>query len=458
MPTLKYYRCGRNPLRTTVLLTLVLTSLGLVYGPATGPARAAAPAAGSPAAGSPAPQAVYRQLVVDETRWDSTAVNRTRSTVSDPLRKGTFGAGQQAVFDDYYLTYVLARWSLVKERAQLPRFRQELERDFLTAAKASNPAVFHHLNDLVLSFLAVLAKPNPVDNDFVTGWAGRDAISQELQQLFAEKVKFQAAPAAGDCHPAVRINAILMIGRLNASLPARLSDPPAPLPAALDKVLLPALTDPNQIDGVRAVALVGILRHARLKAIAAPNDARVRSEMLKILAAKNVAGRSAAGNRWFRARAADVLGELGPNGAVVTGLAGVIGESSPATATAADQEGLLSVRCAAAGALGKFNLSGAAGLNVTDLAIKLGQLAVAVCDFEDKAAEFSRGRLKGRLMAVSDALAAITPLDQAAVGRVQTPLKVLYGHVDDRRVLDEEVMEKVNEALPNLRNALTGGN
>jgi len=440
MSTLNNICCGL--LRSVVLLSIVSASVDFSIGRAAGQATPA-----GPAATAPAQPGSYRELVVDDTtKWNQTVVGQTRSKVAQILRAHTFAQGEKSLFDDYYLTYVLARWSLVENVGDLPNQRQLLQRDFRNAGSG---AVYDHLNSLILNFLAILAKPGPTDSDFVSdqflsALANPDAVDPNMRTQIGNNLKFEPVPAVGDCHPAVRINAMFTIGRLNATLPTRAADLPTPLPAALRQVLLPTLADPKQIDGVKVAALLGVLRHAKLGGITGADVAAVSSEMLKQLSPTLPQGRSAVGHAWIRARAAEVLGELkvtGANGAVPAALAAVIAErTSP-----------LSVRCAAAKALGRFNLAGVGGVNAPASTTALGQLALDACRAEAKAAGISRARLTGHLHAVSAGLTVLAPLNAASVTKVKTPITTILGHLDNRRLIDDfDLMEKVKEELPKL--------
>ena len=67
--------------------------------------------------------------------------------------------------------------------------------------------------------------------------------------------------AAGPYHPAVQVNAMLMIGELNS-----VEQPPTPLPEALD-AMIAAVQDTKLSDAVRVAALVGIERHVAPRAL-----------------------------------------------------------------------------------------------------------------------------------------------------------------------------------------------
>ena len=90
--------------------------------------------------------------------------------------------------------------------------------------------------------------------------AGIGPVYDHLNTLTLEYMK---KLIAGRYHPAVQANAMLMIGELNAveQGPTTL---PSPLPAALE-VLVAAVGNAKLPEDIRAVAMVGIRRHAALR-------------------------------------------------------------------------------------------------------------------------------------------------------------------------------------------------
>ena len=117
-------------------------------------------------------------------------------------------AGDRKVFDDYYDKYALARWTIDKPH-ELANFRKELSTDLRMAA-VRDANVHQELGSKILAYMGKLVQ--------------------------------------GNLHPAVRVNAMLMIGELNATEDRK---SPAPLPAALTDHLLPAVSDARQPDAVR---------------------------------------------------------------------------------------------------------------------------------------------------------------------------------------------------------------
>ncbi len=293
----------------------------------------------------------YEELPVTVLKQNTNAVNQM-------LSQGRFGSGEEQVFDQFYQEYILPQWTQPKEIASLPKLRHDLGNQ-LRKQHAGAPLTVHdHLNSLVLEFMQKLA--------------------------------------AGKYHPAVRVNAMLMIGELN-----RVEQPPTPLPEAL-AVMIAAVQSSKLSDAVRATAMVGIKRH--VAAGIADEDVRktLTAALLKVAADGFPTGTARVGREWILRQAIDILGRLGSvgeNNAVFTLL----------SKTLSDSKLPLKTRTAAADALGRLSYSGATGINPADVAAMLGQLAIDACTEELRQAKnsddpISRPRLMERLSAVLLAL------------------------------------------------------
>lgn len=211
----------------------------------------------------------------------------------------------------------------------------------------------------------------------------------------------------GNYHPAVRCNAMLLLGQLNSQDALLVGDKKRTAVPKIEslKVMLDELVSPKQIDGVRAAALAGILRHVeidrqladtpggqrRLVGNAAEN--LIADAMLKLVNEKQPPeGRSQEGHDWMRRRAVEVLGALGgtgQNNSVVTALDAVLTDISCA----------VSLRCAAAEALGRLKFPANANLPVSDTAKNLASVAVFACKkeaqrVEDQEAQEAKDRLQ----------------------------------------------------------------
>ena len=180
---------------------------------------------------------------------------------------------------------------------------------------------------------------------------------------------FMDRVANDNYHPVVRVNAMLMIADLNETDPNG-----APWKNALPS-LLKAASDPKMIDAVRDEALRGLVRHAK-SGISPELRGQITSAMLAIID-KHIppAGRTQEGHDWICRRAIDVLtalGDAGPNGAVPQSLIAIVN----------DQAASISIRCAAAEALGMLKITPPKEVDVMALAKSLGRLAVAAVNTE----------------------------------------------------------------------------
>jgi hypothetical protein len=378
---------------------------------------------------------------------------------------GQFGEEEQKRLQAYYWGYSLPRWTLPEYRSELAGNPEQLEKTTRglrvelqnELRNGRNEAAFAFVTDLVLKSMENLARPYP---------AG--------ERVF---------------HPATRINAMLMIGELGANPPAGFGDVPPPLSDALP-VMFKHLQDPEQIDGVRVAALVGINRHADLGGIETPQARQaIVNAMVALMNSPQPPERSADGHAWMRSQAADILGKLGIAAA---------GVPQGLTAMVADAALPISVRCVPAEALGKLNYAGAAGLNPSQIVVALGRLAEAAIARElaekiedeeppetppdaepgavpgimpgaapgeeppatagEKKPELSRRRLKAVLTSVAQGL---TGLRQVATGphqepylRVSRPVAAILTDLDDRRIKDDELKPKIEENHRQLQAAL----
>jgi hypothetical protein len=271
------------------------------------------------------PEPTYKKLDVDDSH------KKSQSLVGQVLTQGNFGGdNSQQAFDDYFNKYFLPQWTLPKGSTELPKERSKL-RSLLGKKTTGGSAVHDHLNELVLEFMKELV--------------------------------------AGEYSPAVRINAMLMIGELN-----REEQPPAPLPDALT-YLITAAEDTKLPTAIRAAALVGILRHA--EAGVQDEDLRrtLTTNMIRLATAKLPAGPSASGYGWLRMQAIEVLAAMrsvGEGNAVFNAI----------FKNVSDDKLPYFVQSAAVEGLGQLNYSSTTGINAMETAAALGQFAERACDEE----------------------------------------------------------------------------
>ncbi len=225
---------------------------------------------------------------------------------------------------------------------------------------------------------------------FIEQQLGVRTIPRDVHQYLIDLARqIMTTIVRGNYHPVARANAMLLLGSLNADEAVLVGDskrPPVPLTAALG-VMFQELDKPQQADGVRAAALAGILRHVKIDGQwpatsrqlsgATPSQKNreklIATAMLKWANGKEPPeGRSRGGHDWLRRRAIEVLGLLGSPGqgnSVVTSLENIL----------VDNDESLSVRCAAAEALGSLNLPQNGAIDAKGLATKIATVAVLAC-------------------------------------------------------------------------------
>ena len=188
-------------------------------------------------------------------------------------------------------------------------------------------------------------------------------------------------------HPAVRYNAMLLIGSLNDREAVRAAGAGGAAPVPMARAL-PFIFDEfkraDNTDAIRVAALLGLAHHLQWEnekpASVAPMSAADRQaiidELLKLAQAKEPPqGRSAAGHVWLRRRAVEALGFAAAKKPV------------PTIATALDallKDGAqpLDLRCTAAATIGKISYQQPVAIDSQAVAKELGLLALVGCDAE----------------------------------------------------------------------------
>jgi hypothetical protein len=315
---------------------------------------------------------------------------------------------QQNDFDTFYKTYALPRWTQLDTLGDLRNYRKELVNNLY---QAKSGEVHDHLSDMVLDYMSKLAK--------------------------------------GNYHPAVRYNAMLMIGDLNAVE----GYSSTPLTKTLP-ILLSALNDDNQIEPVKVAALIGILRHVS----AGVNDAQIKNQIftaMSRLAGEDDGGE--AGRQWMRMQAMEILGLLGMPGndnQVADALSRIV----------ANAEAPSFMRCAAAETLGKLKYASGNGLNLVDLAKGLGQLMLKACQEELQSVKetnnpVSRRRLKARLDPAIEGLKGVLPLAKEPEKKYLEDLQTIFDELDrdlnkEPPKLKEDDPQKHDEEMQDYNDAL----
>ena len=256
------------------------------------------------------------------------------------------------ILDDWYKGYWFRSMTHEINRGKLPDFRTQLiDRDIRTAK--NRPAV-QHLFGLTLQYMKGYAQ------------------STQLK-----------------CHPAVRYNAMLILGDLNEvergarneATGGPAAQYPDPLPAALD-IMVAEYNSPTQIDAVRVAAMVGILRHAKLdwarpaeRRITTAKRREILDAMLALLNAAPPAGRTPEGHVWMQRRGIEIASALGAVGQPT-------GANQALESIVDNDKADFSLRLAAAEALSLCPADAKVPLDAPAFARKLGGLAAQACSAE----------------------------------------------------------------------------
>lgn len=307
---------------------------------------------------------------------------KVRSQVQKMLRGELALSGADAdIFNNYYNLFKFPMLTLADAESlrKLPEERAKFFREHLEDTKAIQP-VHNHLADIALEYFLRVANEN--------------------------------------YHPAVRFNAMTIIGLLNdqekVTTGAQKMNP-EPFTRALQPMVT-AFEREDQLDLVRLAALTGIVRHIELDSFRLPNDRipeQLRNDVLALLTKlaqqkQPPPERTAGGHLWMRSKAIEGLGYSQFNKAVlptVEVLDGLIG----------DEKEAISIRVAAAHALGRANWSG--GLKY-DVQASLGRISDLLSDIF--AAEKSRFELerKRAAEAVGPVSALVTAGGGSGGGRI----------------------------------------
>ena len=141
--------------------------------------------------------------------------------------------------------------------------------------------------------------------------SNRPQVAFQLMKYIYDGMK---KVAEGNYHPAARINALLVLSRMD-SRPADNSSRTPPIPLANARpILLAQYQKEDNPDGVRAAALQGLHRHVMygFRAISDADKATLRTAMDELLQAEPPAGRSAEAHAYLQRFAVDILEMLQP--------------------------------------------------------------------------------------------------------------------------------------------------
>ena len=177
-------------------------------------------------------------------------------------------------------------------------------------------------------------------------------------------------------HPAVKYNAMLIIGQLNKQVVITNEGRtvPVPLPAALT-FMVDAIKSGTETDAILLASWIGVLRHVQLnrlnQQIAGSDVVAIAGEAMKLLnQAAPPANRSVGGQVWLQRRAIDVLAMIGlDDGKILPKILSII----------QDEKAAMSLRLTAARALKYFNYGPSTQVPVEITSNALATLIVRIC-------------------------------------------------------------------------------
>ncbi|MEM9186009.1 MAG: hypothetical protein AAGB00_05870 [Planctomycetota bacterium] len=310
----------------------------------------------------------------------------------------------------------------------------------------------------------------------------RGAKSADAQKYLTQLAdNLSGVIALGNFHPAVRYNAVLILGQLDAEYSGggRNPTPPKPLPSSTVKLL--ALLERDKIKdtyippSLKVGALIGLSRHARF-GIPGDQAAKVAAAAAKVVAQeKPPKDMKKSVHSWMKKLAAEVLVRQQAK------------SLSPGVQAALDKliaKGVsLDDRCEVAGLMKLVDYSSAAGVSGCDTVNAIGRLTLDVLDEENESADefldellqanrgigaggrggfggggrngdtgpkYERRRVLARVMQIQEAMNTLTPVLEAdCAGRKDAllePIKQLIAVSTEKDSFDQDVAKEVGRA------------
>ncbi|NOY28892.1 MAG: hypothetical protein GXP28_01590 [Planctomycetes bacterium] len=279
-----------------------------------------------------------------------------RGQATKALRDPAAFQANKKALDNYFTKYYFPSMTLPAKLGELGKRRENLFKQFLRPAKVA--AAREHLTDLTLKAMRSIAR--------------------------------------GNYHPAVRYNAVLILGLLDekAASTGAGATQPVPLPAAANELL--ELFEKDEFDQVQVPAslklgaLVGLERHARFGIDRQYADRLTQASLAMIAREEPPADLDPEVHHWMRCQAARVLSRQfagGPNAQVQAALTGMI----------ADPHMSLDDRCSVAELMKRITYDSAADGDLIATVGALGDLTKAVAgDEAEKADNFQQKMLRSR--------------------------------------------------------------
>ena len=329
-----------------------------------------------------------------------------------------------ALLENYLRRYFFARMTSRGNLSALPQYRLETRercgwtanKDTADAGEEMNRIISSLMHALCNGVLEATGGNGQKQNVIVVQRSVRDndnklRLVRSLADLTTEDRIFnlagdaiesnaitELAPSETDFHPAVKLNAVLILGDLNDKQPKR-NRPETAEPRLNSQMdLIAYLESPGQLSDVLLVGvLTGMQRHAR-ESLDSETKKRIAKVLLSIVNAPVDSARDPFAGLWVRRQAVDILGQLALPRTENFLLKIIEDADEPAN-----------LRMAAVEAVQNLTLSRLSPKVVGRFATGLAELAVSVCEEELAAARtprssFSPDRLRMRLAAMQHAL------------------------------------------------------
>jgi len=388
--------------------------------------------------------ALGQQYKTIPPRLNNRAAKQLSLTVSEALRNPQNFQQDKDKVDTYFTRYYFPKMTSTSaaDLGRLGKMREDLFKRYLRAAQVK-PAQ-EHLTNMTLKVMRSIAR--------------------------------------GNYHPAVRYNAVLILG----SLDQQYAPTPIPLPAGTNELL--ELLEQEDFKGVkvpasiRLGALVGLERHTRFGVDARYAD-RVTKAVLQVIALEQPpTDLTLDVHHWMQCRAAHVLANQYAKGPTPEMHAAL-------TAMIADVDMGLEDRCCVAELLGKIEYSKAKGIDGAATVVALGGLTKDVVSDEAKHARdhkkevlrgspatrlggfrgqgvggteptYARARLLSRLKSITDGAdslqAGLPDASKEQLQSLTTALAPVMQVAADKDSFDLDIVEQVLRLTSEIENVVNG--
>jgi len=281
--------------------------------------------------------------------------NAMRGAVTKALKDPSAFEVNKKALEDYFTKYYFPTMTQPAKLGELGKRRENLFKQFLRPARV--PAARQHLTALTLKAMGIIAR--------------------------------------GNYHPAVRYNAVLILGMLDEKVAGSGAGgaKPVPLPAGANELL--ELLENDEFKNVKVPAslklgaLLGLQRHARFGIDPQYADRVTKAALAMASQEEPPADLDTGVHHWMRYQAARVLTRQfaeGPNAQVQAALTGLI----------ADPHMSLEDRCSVTELMKRIKYNAAAGVDVTATVGAIGDLTKTVASDEaEKASDFQDEMIRG---------------------------------------------------------------